>query len=600
MPIRSTFSPPTLRSLQHDLTLSVSEGQSTTAGAKESNDDIIGIRIPNDEMLATKGITAVIADGVSAASAGRDAAETCVQGFLTDYYSTPDSWSVKTSAHKVITSLNRWLYGQTQSAGYLDEKGYVTTLSILVLKSRTAYLFHVGDTRISLYRDGKLEQLTRDHATRISKSSTYLSRAVGLGVNLDVDFHSIPLEEGDLFVLTSDGVHEYVPRNEIESILASDLTAKEPSENTLDIFAQTLVESAHHHHSPDNLTCQLVKIDKLPGAERDDIYRQLTSLPFPPDLKPAQKIDGFRVERLLYASKTSQLYVVIDEDGGGQRMVMKTPSVNFEDDAAYIERFAMEEWIGSRVKNAHLNKAVRSSRTRKFLYHLQEYIEGPTLQQWLETNKSSPDIPAVINITAGIIEGVRALHRRETLHQDLKLGNIILTAEHGPVIIDYGSCRIAGMQEIKQPFHRLSSLGTVDFSAPEYRLDLPASPKSDQFSIAMITYHLLSGGKHPYGSKWENATTASDFLQLPYQPAGHHQPLVPNWIDQTLKKALNINADLRYDSLSEFIHDLRHPNPDYLKKQAIPLIEKDPVLFWKSVSGILFAIIIFLLFWFSS
>ncbi|MCF6314357.1 MAG: bifunctional protein-serine/threonine kinase/phosphatase [Verrucomicrobiales bacterium] len=581
--------------MQHDLTLKVSEGQSTTAGAKDENDDIIGIRIPADEALATKGITAVIADGVSAASAGRDAAETCVQGFLNDYYSTPDSWSVKTSAHKVITSLNRWLYGQTQSAGYLDEKGYVTTLSILILKSRTAYLFHVGDTRISLYRDGKLEQLTRDHSTRISKSSTYLSRAIGLGVNLEVDFHSLAIEEGDLLVLTSDGVHEYVSRAETEAILAS-----EPKGDHLDFFAEALVQKAHQNHSPDNLTCQLVKVDKLPGAERDDIYRQLSSLPFPPDLKPGQKIDGFRVESLLYASKTSQLYVVTDEEGKGERMVMKTPSVNFEDDAAYIERFAMEEWIGSRVKNAHLNKAVRLVRTRKFLYHLQEYIEGRTLQQWIDENNGAPDIPSIISITAGIIEGVRALHRRETLHQDLKLGNIILTKDLSPVIIDYGSCRIAGMQEIEQPFNRQAALGTVDFSAPEYRLDLPASPRSDQFSIAMITYHLLTGGKHPYGSKWESATTAADFHQLTYRPASHSQPLVPTWIDQTLKKALSINADLRYDSLSEFIHDLRHPNPQYLKKQALPLIEKNPVLFWKLLCGILFAIIILLLFRLSS
>ncbi len=581
--------------MQHDLSLAVSEGQSTTAGAKACNDDIIGIRIPNDELLATKGITAVIADGVSAASAGRDAAETCVQGFLTDYYSTPDTWCVKTSAHKVITSLNRWLYGQTQSAGYHDEKGYVTTLSILILKSRTAYLFHVGDTRIHLYRNGKLEQLTRDHATRISKESTYLSRAVGLGLNLDVDFHTIAIEEGDLFILSSDGVHDYVPPAEFKNTLT-----EAQLNNALDPIAESLVDQARNHQSPDNLTCQLVRVDKLPGAERDDIYRSLTSLPFPPDLKPGQKLDGFRVERLLYASKTSQLYVVIDEEGDGQHLVMKTPSVNFGDDAAYIERFAMEEWIGSRVKNSHLNKGIRSARPRKFLYHLQEYIEGITLAEWMKNSGSTTDIPTVINITAGIIEGVRALHRRETLHQDLKLGNIILTADNTPVIIDYGSCRIAGIQEIEQPFHRPSALGTVNFSAPEYRLNLPASPKSDQFSIAMITYHLLTKGKHPYDSKWDTAANPADFHQLKYTPASHYQPLVPNWIDLTLKKALNVSTDLRYDSLSEFMHDLRHPNPEYLKKQSLPLIEKDPVLFWKALSGLLFSIIVFLLLWFSN
>lgn len=127
--------------------LKLNVGQYSAAGTKEENEDAIGIRIPDGNLLTTKGAVAVIADGVSTAEAGREASHTCVSNFLSDYFSTPESWSVKQSAQQVLTALNRWLYSRGQ--GFADSsKGFVTTMSTVVLKSHTAHIFHVGDSRI--------------------------------------------------------------------------------------------------------------------------------------------------------------------------------------------------------------------------------------------------------------------------------------------------------------------------------------------------------------------------------------------------------------------------------------------------------------------
>ena len=74
--------------------LDLQVGQYSTAGVKPCNEDAIGIRIPEDSSLVTKGAVAVIADGVSAAEGGKEASETAVTSFLSDYYSTHRSWSV--------------------------------------------------------------------------------------------------------------------------------------------------------------------------------------------------------------------------------------------------------------------------------------------------------------------------------------------------------------------------------------------------------------------------------------------------------------------------------------------------------------------------
>ena len=75
-------------------------------------------------MLGTKGIVVVLADGVSAAEAGGEAAEMCVRSFINDYYSTPETWQVKTAGHRVLVAINRWLFSKGQAFSEAH-KGYV-------------------------------------------------------------------------------------------------------------------------------------------------------------------------------------------------------------------------------------------------------------------------------------------------------------------------------------------------------------------------------------------------------------------------------------------------------------------------------------------
>ncbi|MDQ6973497.1 MAG: protein phosphatase 2C domain-containing protein, partial [Mariprofundaceae bacterium] len=132
--------------------LTVHAGQCSQAGIKDQNEDCCGILIPKGMDLTHKGIVAITADGVGSSEAGKEASEYCVQGFISDYYSTPMSWSVQTSSERIIRSLNSWLYNQGQRR-YASELSLASTLAVLILKSTTAHLFHVGDSRIYLIRN---------------------------------------------------------------------------------------------------------------------------------------------------------------------------------------------------------------------------------------------------------------------------------------------------------------------------------------------------------------------------------------------------------------------------------------------------------------
>ncbi|KAF0092852.1 MAG: Ser/Thr phosphatase, partial [Hyphomonadaceae bacterium] len=75
--------------------LAIRVGAATDAGLKNVNEDCYGAFIPTDEQLDFKGIAIAVADGMSGSDAGKQASHCCVVSFLSDYYSTPDSWSVK-------------------------------------------------------------------------------------------------------------------------------------------------------------------------------------------------------------------------------------------------------------------------------------------------------------------------------------------------------------------------------------------------------------------------------------------------------------------------------------------------------------------------
>ena len=75
------------------------------------------------------------------------------------------------------------------------------------------------------------------------------------------------------------------------------------------------------------------------------------------------------------------------------------------------------------------------------------------------------------------------------------------------------------------------------------------------------------------------------FQRLNYTPARKHNPLVPIWLDKAIERACDIQEQARYSSLSEWLTDLKRPNPNWLRPEETPLMERNPLLFWKLAAG---------------
>jgi serine/threonine protein phosphatase PrpC len=567
--------------------LKISAGQYSDKGRKEVNQDFHGIYSPKEPLLTSKGITIALSDGISSSDVSHIASQTAVTAFLEDYYSTSEAWSVKKSAQRVLIASNSWLYSQTQqgSGRYNKDKGYVCTLSAIIIKSTTAHIFHVGDSRIYQIHGDSLEQLTTDHRHWVSDETSYLSRALGVNEQLEIDYQSRSVEQGDIFLLATDGVYEYIDPKVVFSAI-------EKHENDLDKAAQVIVEDAYQHGSTDNLTAQIIRIDELPSQNADELYQQITELPFPPILEARMAFDGYTIVRELHASSRSHVYLAVDDETSTQ-VVIKTPSIDLRTEPAYLERFLMEEWVARRVNSPYVLKPCSQTRKRNYLYIVTEFIDGQTLTQWM-TDNPKPDIETVRGIVEQIAKGLRAFHRLEMLHQDLRPANIMIDSTGTVKIIDFGSTRVAGISEITTPIEQHELQGTAQYSAPEYFLGERGTTRSDMFALGVITYQMLSG-KLPYGAEVAKAKTRAGQNKLKYVSVLSDDRAIPAWIDDVLKKTVQPNPIKRYEELSEFIYDLRHPNKEFLNKTRAPLLERDPALFWKGISLILAIVVVILL-----
>jgi serine/threonine protein kinase len=331
---------------------------------------------------------------------------------------------------------------------------------------------------------------------------------------------------------------------------------------------------------------QIVRIDELPDGEAGEIVGQAADLALPPLLEPRQEFDGYRIVRPLHGSSRSHVYLATDIDTGGL-VALKIPSIDLRDDKTYLRQFMLEEWVARRIDSAHVLKPQPLVRKRNYLYSVTEFVEGQTLAQWM-IDHPRPGLETVRGMVEQIARGLRAFHRREMLHRDLRPQNVMIDPTGTVKIIDFGSTLVAGVAEAEHGLREEVVPGTFQYTAPEYFLGEGGSSVSDLYSLGVITYQMLTG-RLPYGAEMARARSPAQQRAVAYQSALDGDRELPAWIDGVLKKAVHPDPSKRYEDLFEFLADLRRPNEAFLRAAKAPLIERHPVRFWQGLSAVLAA-----------
>ncbi len=555
------------------MTLRLAVGQHSEAGLKPLNQDFHGVAQPTDAQRRSRGIALAIADGISSSAVSQVASAAAVRGFLEDYYGTSEAWTVRRAAQCVLAATNGWLHAQSQRGdGRFDkDRGHVCTFSALVFKGREVHLLHVGDTRVyRLHAGGALEQLSQDHRVRLDGGQTYLGRALGVTPHLDIDHACWPTEVGETFLLATDGAYEHLDAAQVQAALARHGT-------DLQAAAQSLVATALARGSQDNVTVMLARVEALPGPPAP---QRAEGLRLPPRLAPRMDFEGYHVVRELHAGARSQ--VVLAVDAAGREWALKLPSAELAGNARELDRFATEEWVARRVDSPHVVKAAPPERRREHLFTAMEFIPGATLAQWM-TDHPLPGLDEVRQLAAQIARGLQALHRKEMLHQDLRPENLVIDRHGTVVLIDLASAHVAGLSEGFGDAAAREIAGTLQYTAPEYFTGDGGTPLSELFSLAVLTYQMLTGAL-PYGLQVPQVRGARDLHKLQYVPLRTRRPDLPEWLDRVLRKALQPLPARRQQALSEFMHDLEAPGPEFMARDRTPLQQRHPLLFWRGLT----------------
>lgn len=555
----------------------VTVGQASQTGPKPVNQDRHGIR------LAVPGgrqaVVAAIADGISTSASGGLAAELAVTGFLADYAATPAAWPVRQAGYRVIAALNAWLHGQTrQGAGrFAPEQGHVTTLSVLVLEAGEAHVFHVGDTRIDLWRAGTCECLTEAHVQTDGDGHRLLARALGVNPHVDVAYRSLVLLPGDHFVLSSDGAQAALDGGQVLAFL-------EQQAADLEQAAQHLVAAALQAGSQDNVTVQLVRVDAVAPPALAAWRDAAATLPLPARLAPDVCFDGYRLLRALHGSHRSQVWLAEDQVSGELR-VLKVPGADLAQNTEALMQLYAEEWVARRFDHPNLLRAAPLREPRSALYVAFLPVTGESLAQSLrdEPQRALGWVRSVVHQGGAALQ---AMHRQGFVHGDVRPENVLVDAHGRVTLIDFGAVR-----PIASPG---PPAGNEQFGAPEQWLGLGLTPAADVYALAALTYYLLSGAL-PYGSAVARIRHPGDLARLRYVPLAHRGVAVPRFVDQALQRALHPMAHRRPQEISAWVRELDHPPGGDQAQLAVPWLARDPVRTWQGIAAVLLALLLVVL-----
>jgi serine/threonine protein phosphatase PrpC len=549
--------------------LKASVGFASETGPRRRNEDftaaVFGAELPKPRWE----VVAALADGIGGAKGGRVAAETAVRGFLDGFWDLPETLEVPRAAARIVNALNGWIHAQGKQDPELAGMG--CTFTALVLRGRIAHLLHVGDSRAYRLRGDRLTCLTTDHLLDARRSKNVLYRALGIEPEVRLDYAVQPMALHDRFLLSSDGLHDFLSHTRIAEILRE---RSAPGDT-----ARALVAAALDAGSTDNCTALVLDVVGLPTAKSADIGSAIMQLPLNQVPRAGETIDGFALKVLLSEGPYSRLFGAIDEVEGGE-FALKFPKPHVAAVASYHAAFVREAWVGARVTSPWVARVLELPPGRQScLYTVMPLYHGELLETRL-ARAPALGLEEGRAITIKLARAAAALHRAGIIHRDIKPDNVMLESNGSLKLLDLGAVRIAGFEDCSVA----EIPGTLAYVAPEMLEGEAGNETTDVYALGVTMFRAFTG-TFPYGNA---DATSPPRLTRPKELCAL-RPDLPAWLQAALTRAIAADPDERFHDMNEFALEMEAgpacapPAPP----RPQTFYERAPVQFWQGVSGLL-------------
>ena len=272
------------------------------------------------------------------------------------------------------------------------------------------------------------------------------------------------------------------------------------------------------------------------------------------DLVGAMIADRYHILQRLGAGGMGRVYLA-EHVKMGRRCAIKVLHPAMAGDEEAIVRFNREASNASRIEHANVAAIYDFGETPDgLLYLAMQYVEGKTLTQVMREDGVLPPLRA-LEIVRQVAEGLHAAHTLGIVHRDLKPDNIMVSVGAEGVdhvkVVDFGIAK--GTADRAQGVTRTGMvMGTPEYMSPEQLAGEQVGGRSDQYSLALITFALLTG-EQPFRSE-STAKMVVTRLTEPPRSLGAVRPDIawPNELEAVVRRALEREPDRRFLSTRDF------------------------------------------------
>lgn len=251
-------------------------------GGRPENQDSYGFKETHFGFLLT------VCDGMGGGPGGKTASSIAVQEIIRGIDEANDDEELSNIIIKAVRRANMAIIEAENENPSL--KGMGSTATVLLLSDKSAFVAHVGDSRVYQIRGGKKVFRTFDHSmvfelvkqkviteeqARLSAQSNVITRALGMQPDLQVDVVERPYEKGDRFVLCSDGIHGSMPEKELLKMTANRKTALGAVLDDIATYVDNMGRSNGGGH--DNLTLAIVET-KINSKLKETMSKQVKNI----------------------------------------------------------------------------------------------------------------------------------------------------------------------------------------------------------------------------------------------------------------------------------------------------------------------------------
>ncbi|MEB6120475.1 Stk1 family PASTA domain-containing Ser/Thr kinase [Mammaliicoccus sciuri] len=233
-----------------------------------------------------------------------------------------------------------------------------------------------------------------------------------------------------------------------------------------------------------------------------------------------------------------------------------------------VERFEREVQNTTILSHSNVVNVLDVEEDDNCYYLVMEYIEGPTLKEYLcKEGKLSAN--EAVEMTLQILKGIAHAHHHRIIHRDIKPQNILMTKNATLKILDFGIARALSETALTETNH---VMGSVQYLSPEQAKGQSTDESSDIYSIGIVLYELLTG--HPPFNGETPVSVAIKHIQEELPSIRKERPSIPQSIENVIMKATRKEKSQRYRDTNEMYYDLLTALDDE-RKDELPRYDSD-------------------------